>query len=118
MPVWITKKLPVSEWGAVHFRLDVAQQQMRSSLHVAMLRGPGEIGQPDNVFILLPDETLMDRFPGFSPITENDIPKGVSMLIGTETGFAKRFPEVAAKLTATALPQPTRHPVSWGGPGS
>lgn len=68
---------------------------MRSSLHVAMLRSPGEIDQPDDVFILLPDETLMNRFPGFAPITENDIPQGISMLIGTETGFAKRFPDSA-----------------------
>ena len=85
----------------MQFRLDVAQQQMRSSLHVAMLRRAGEVGQPDDVFILLPDETLRDRFPGFTPITENDIPHGVSMLIGTETGFAKRFPDVAAKFIAT-----------------
>jgi hypothetical protein len=98
MPIWATQKLPISEWGAVQFRLAVAQLEMRLALHLAMLRWPAPLDQPDDVYILLPDETLMQRFPGFTQIAENEIPEGVSMLLGEKLGFAKRFPETAAKI--------------------
>ena len=98
MPVWITKKLRIAEWGATQFRVELVQHEMGTPLHLAMLRRQGNLDQPDDVYIVLPDERLMERFPDFVPIAESDIPHGLTMLVGTGSVFAKRFPDLAKRL--------------------
>jgi hypothetical protein len=97
MPKWITKKLPFSQWGAVQFRVEIARQEFGQPLHLALLVKSGDLNQPDDVFVLVPDESLKTRFPGFSDIAEHEIPTGLTLLVGPDV-FAKRFPDVAAKL--------------------
>ena len=104
MPVWITKKAPISEWGRLQFRLIVAQQEMVSSLHLAMLVRHSGLDHPDDVVILLPDDSLRELFPGFIVIAESDIPEGMKLLVGTASTFSKRFPEIAAKLKPDVAP--------------
>jgi hypothetical protein len=103
MSVWITKKLRIAGWGAVQFRLIVLQQEMRSALHLAMLVRRSKVGQFDNVFILLPDQGLMDQFPGFIRVDESSLPEGLTLLVGPPSDFEKLFPAVAAKVIATRL---------------
>jgi hypothetical protein len=98
MPTWITKKLPIGEWGSVQFRMIMAQQEMSSSLHLAMLVSPRAQGQLYDVVILLPDDSLRSQFPGFTDISESDVPAGMKLLVGEASSFKKRFPEIAATL--------------------
>jgi hypothetical protein len=98
MPTWITKKSPISEWGGVQFRMIMAQQEMPSSLHLAMLVSPRAQGQLYDVVILLPDDSLRSQFPGFADISESDVPAGMKLLVGEASSFKKRFPEIAATL--------------------
>jgi hypothetical protein len=98
MPIWITKKSPISEWGPIQFRMIMAQQEMPSSLHLAMLVSTGAQDQPDDVVILLPDDSLRSQFPGFTDISEGDVPAGMKLLVGTASSFKRRFPEIAATL--------------------
>ena len=98
MPIWITKKLPITEWGTVQFRVLVLQQELKSPLHLVMLFRPTGFRELDDVFIVLPDATLMTRFSGFTEILEENIPHDVRMLVGTRPEFEKRFPQVAVKL--------------------
>jgi hypothetical protein len=102
MPVWITKKLPISEWGGVQFRVLVLQQELKSPLHLAMLYRPTGFRELDDVFIVLPDIGLMARFPGFAEIAEADIPDGVQMLVSVGPEFEQRFPQVAARIRRDA----------------
>ena len=98
MAIWITKKLPIVEWGPVQFRVLVLRQELKFPLHLAMLFRPTGFRELDDVFIVLPDATLMTRFSGFAEILEENIPHDVRMLVGTRPEFDKRFPHVAAKL--------------------
>jgi hypothetical protein len=102
MSVWITDRLPISAWGAVQFRVMLVQQEMRMPLHLAMLVRSGALGEPDDVFVLLPDASLAARFPGFVEIGEAAIPSSLRMLVGPASGFEKRFPEIAAKIMMAA----------------
>ena len=102
MPVWITKKLPISEWGGVQYRVLVLQQELKSPLHLAMLFRPTGFRELDDVFIVLPDAGLRSRFPRFVEIAEADIPQGVRMLVSAGRDFERRFPRVAAKLRRDA----------------
>ena len=102
MPIWITKKLPTVEWGPVQFRVLVLQQELKSPLHLAMLFRPTGFRELDDIFIVLPDATLLTRFSGFTEILEGNIPQDVRMLVGKRPEFDKRFPEVAAKLRRNA----------------
>ena len=102
MPVWITKKLPIAEWGSVQFRLMMAQYEIKSSLQLAMLIRSGGIGNPDDVYLLIPDESVSKLFPGFSPISENRIPNGLKMVMGVESELRRMFPEIAAKIGTPA----------------
>jgi hypothetical protein len=58
----------------------------------------GERGQPDDVFIVLPEADFLPGLLGFREISEADNPQGLTMLVGDEVTFAKLFPGVAAKL--------------------
>ena len=98
MPIWISKRLPIAEWGALQFRVLVLQHELKSPLHLAMLFRPTGFRELDEVFIVLPDATLMTRFAGFIEILEEEIPHDVRMLVGAKPEFEKRFPQVAAKL--------------------
>ena len=102
MPTWITNKLPIVEWGPVQFRVLVLQQELKSSLHLAMLFRPTGFRELDDVFIVLPDATFLTRFSGFTEILEENIPHNVRMLVGKRPEFDKRFPQVAAKLHRNA----------------
>jgi hypothetical protein len=102
MAVWINKKLPIAEWGAVQFRVLLLQQELKSPLHLAMLFQPTGLRELDDVFIVLPGANLTTRFPGFSEIMEENIPNNVRMLVGARPEFGKRFPQVALKLQRDA----------------
>jgi hypothetical protein len=102
MPVWATKKLPISEWGSVQFRVLVLQQELKLPLHLAMLCRPAGFRQIDDVFIVLPDTSMMERFPGFAEIAEADLPEGMEVLVSAGPEFERRFPQVAAKLRRDA----------------
>ncbi len=105
MAIWITKKLPIAEWGAVQFRVLVLQKELKSSLHLAMLFRPTGFRELDDVFIVLSDAAQIARFPGFSEIPEADIPDGVRMLVSAGPEFEKRFPQIALKLHRIAAAQ-------------
>jgi hypothetical protein len=62
MALWLSKRAPIGEWGGIQFRLILAQQESKSQLHYAMLARTGPLGEPDDVFILLPDDGPRDRF--------------------------------------------------------
>jgi hypothetical protein len=103
MPTWITKKLPTGEWGQIQFRMIMAQQEMPSSLHLAMLVSAGAHDRLYDVVILLPDDSLRSQFPGFTDISESDVPVGMKLLVGKASSFKKRFPEIAATLDPDAI---------------
>jgi len=105
MPIWLTKQMRIIAWGATQFRVMSAQHQSGSLLQLAMLRRRGELGCPDDIFILLPDESLKDRFPGFEEVSQNDVPAGLRLLVGTELDVVARFPDVAAKLLPVDEPE-------------
>ena len=109
MPVWITKKLPIWEWGGVQFRVLVLQQELQSPLHLAMLFRPTGFRELDDVFIVLPESGLTARFPGFVEIAEADIPAGVQMLVSAGPEFERRFPDIAAKLRRDTAAQASVH---------
>jgi hypothetical protein len=94
MPVWITAKLPFKQWGAVQFRVEMMQQDMKSALHVAMLRRPGPAYQDYDIYIVLPDTISTLKFPEFHQIPEEDLPTGLIMMVGNEESFRKRFPSI------------------------
>jgi hypothetical protein len=96
MPVWIKHRMTIPEWGAAQYRLLILQQETRAQL--AMLIRAGDSGQPDDVFVALPDSELLSRFAGFTAVDEADIPTGVALLVGAGPEFAERFPQVALKL--------------------
>ena len=98
MPIWLTKKLPPSKWGAIQFRASLLESEAGTRLHFAMLVKRRPLGEPDDVFILLPDDGLTAHFPGFATIDATALPDGLRMLIGSEAAIAKRFPELAPKL--------------------
>ena len=103
MPTWITKKSPIREWGGIQFRMIMAQQKMPSSLHLAMLVSARAQDELYDVVILLPDEGLRAQFPGFTDISESDVPVGMKLLVGTASSFKKRFPEIAATLDPNSI---------------
>ena len=97
MPTWMTQKLPIGQWGAIQYRVEVVRQELGEPLHLTLLVKRGNLGQPDDVFLMVPDDSLNAKFPGFSDIAESDIPSGLTMLVGPDA-FNKLFPEIAAKL--------------------
>jgi len=97
MPVWITATLPFKEWGAVQFRVEMMQQNMKSSLLVAMLRRPGPAYEDYDVYIVLPDTISTLKFPEFHKIPEEDLPAGLIMMAGNEDSFRKRFPSILSE---------------------
>jgi hypothetical protein len=101
MACWLTQKLRIAEWGAIQFRVDMLRHTLDGPLHLAMLIRRGVFEEPDEVFVLVPDGSLMSKFPGFAEIDEKLIPTGLDLIIGPEIEFEKRFPEIAAKLRRT-----------------
>jgi hypothetical protein len=51
----------------------------------------------DDVYIGLPEATLLSSFPGFAEIQQSELPDYLSTLILREDGFRERFPDIAAK---------------------
>ena len=98
MACWLTQKLRISEWGAIQFRVDMLRHALDIPLHVAMLIRRGVDEEPDEVFVLIPDDSYTSKFPGFAKIDEKSIPTGIDLIVGPEIEFGKRFPEIAAKV--------------------
>jgi hypothetical protein len=98
MPIWVTKQMPIASWGAIQFRMMAAQHHSRSPFRLAMLRRRGELGCPDDIFILLAEEGLKAHFPGFEEVSQDNVPAGLRLLVGDELEVVARFPDVAAKL--------------------
>src|SRR5258708_3388736 len=100
------KPRSISRWSKVvnsenissNFVLHKILAEHNSPLHLAMLFGPAGFRELDDVFIVLPDATLMTRFSGFTETLEENIPHDVRMLVGARPEFDKRFPQVAVKL--------------------
>lgn len=98
MALWLTKKASITEWGAIQFRLTLMQQEMQSSLHLAMLVKRGSLDHSDDVFVLLPDEELKERLTGFVSIDVSEIPSNLRTLIGDVDALGKRFPSLVDKI--------------------
>jgi len=90
MPIWLTRKLEVTEWGTLQFRASMIQSDVGTRLYFAFLVKRRPLGEPDDVFILLPNDEMISRFPGFTRTTANDLPNGIRMLLGSEAAFARR----------------------------
>ena len=101
MACWLTQKLKIAEWGAIQFRVDMLRHALDAPLHVAMLVRRGADGEPDEVFVLVPDASFMAKFPGFAEIDETFIPTGLDLIVGPGIEFEKRFPEIAGKVRRT-----------------
>ena len=107
MACWLTHKLTIAQWGAIQFRVDMLRQELDDPLHVAMLIRRGVAGEPDEVFVLVPDGVFRSKFPGFTEIEEKFIPTGLDLRVGPEIEFEKMFPGLAAKVLRATPSAPT-----------
>jgi hypothetical protein len=88
----------VADWAPIQDRMGKLQIALGAPHDLMMLSIDVE-GRPtaQDIYIGLPQASLLSAFRGFEEVDRSAIPDFVSTLIAREDGFRALFPDIAAK---------------------
>jgi hypothetical protein len=88
--IWVKRTFPREGWYHVQDRFE-EQFGARGEPQDMMLLFADRSDYQTDIFVGLPDESLLSRYEGFQPIAEGDLPGRVRLLWGDENEFNRRF---------------------------
>ncbi len=97
MTVFAKREMNVTQWAPLQDRVAELMQATGGS-HDVMMFSVDRTATSQIIFLGLPDERMLAaHFPGFVQINRAELPDFLTSLIVREDGFAKLFPDIAAK---------------------
>ncbi len=90
--IWATRRVPLSEGSAIQDRF--AELSLRLGDPPTMMMVSANASYPEgteDIFIQVPDLSLLTRFPGFEPIEEGALPEYARLDFGHQDAFQERF---------------------------
>jgi hypothetical protein len=97
MTVFAKKTMHLSEWTKIQDQVEMMQERMSAPHDLIMFSAKTDDVNQDEIYIGLPDITLLSQFPGFQQIDRASLPDHLIALVVREDGFAERFPDIARK---------------------
>ena|ERR1700730_6443130 len=97
MTIWATRRIRIGGAGVLHHTVHELAIVLGRSHEVMLFSRTADDRKGEDVYLGLPDRSLLSRFPGFTEIERESLPQAMRTLVVREDGFAERFPDVAAK---------------------
>ena len=88
--IWVRRTFAREGWYHVQDRFE-EQFGARGEPKDMMLLFADRPDYQTDIFVGLPDESLLSNYEGFQPIAEADLPRRVRLLWGDEHEFNRRF---------------------------
>jgi hypothetical protein len=78
-------------------RIDKLRLELGNPHDLMMFSSKARDAMLRNIYIGLPDDGLLDRFPGFKKIDRERLPDFLATLVVREDGFEENFPDIARR---------------------
>ncbi len=97
MTIFAKKTMSVTEWAKVQDLIGALQISMGAPHDLMMFSAKGSVLGEDDIYIGLPDASLLSAFPGFEKVERQSLPDFLVTLVVREDGFEERFPDISKK---------------------
>ena len=87
----------VSEWGPVQDLIGELQIKLGEPHDLMMFSVDTSGRLSQDIYIGLPNDTLLRLFPGFEKVAQQSLPDYLTTLVVREDKFAELFPDIARK---------------------
>ena len=97
MTIFAKKTMSVTEWAKVQDLIGALQISMGAPHDLMMFSAKGSVLGEDDIYIGLPDASLLSAFPSFEKVERQSLPDFLVTLVVREDGFEERFPDISKK---------------------
>ncbi len=97
MTVFAKKTLNVLDWTRIRNQIVDLQTVLGAAHDIMMFSAPTNDPIQQDIYIGLPDRSLLANFPGFDQIDRASLPDFLAPLVVREEGFEQRFPDIFQK---------------------
>ena len=97
MTAFATKITSLIEMQQLQNRIDKLRLELGNPHDLMMFSSNASDSMLRNIYIGLPDDNLLSRFPGFRKIGPERLPDFLTAMVVHEDGFEENFPDIARR---------------------